>query len=75
MIQKKEKSIIKWLDSFYFSHLQDKLKLRNVSILCNVLENDLRQLPNKEVKKIMKTLLKENVNKSTKLQMSMNSVE
>ena len=47
--------MIKWLDSFYFQHLQDELKLRSVSILCDILENDLRQLPNKDVKKLVKT--------------------
>lgn len=36
MIQKKEKSIIGWLDSFYFQHLQDQLKHRNISILCDI---------------------------------------
>lgn len=48
--------MVKWLDSLYFKHLENRTSINNVKILCDVFENDFRQLPNKNVKRIVKTL-------------------
>ncbi len=58
MTKRNEESIMKWLDSFYFKHLENKILPQNVSIFCDILDNDLTRLPNRKLVSVMKISLK-----------------